>query len=103
MNPSASIDRSTRSRVRSLTRSGRLSTLDTVPSDTAACAATSFMLGEAPSRTGPPRCRCTTPPPESRRPDSRSPAVRRTGPNRTAAGSAAAGAAEERGNARLPG
>ena len=36
----------TRERVRSLTRSGRLITLDTVPSETPARAATSFMLGD---------------------------------------------------------
>jgi hypothetical protein len=39
------IARSTRSRVPALTRSGRFRTFDTVPSDTPARAATSFMLG----------------------------------------------------------
>src|SRR4051794_26346785 len=38
---------STRSRVASLTSSGELTTLDTVPSETRARAATSFMLTEA--------------------------------------------------------
>ena len=44
-NPSASIAARTLSRVRSLTWSGWLSTLDTVPSETPARAVTSFMLG----------------------------------------------------------
>src|SRR4051794_27573358 len=60
--PSLVIAISTRSRVASLTSSGELTTLDTVPSDTRARAATSFMLIEAlratwshssPSWTGP--------------------------------------------------
>src|ERR1039457_2857248 len=43
-NPSALIDSCTRSRVEAATMSGRFSTLDTVPTDTPACAATSLML-----------------------------------------------------------
>ena len=49
-NPSSAIAASTRWRVRSATTSGRLSTLETVPSETRACAATSFMLGEPATR-----------------------------------------------------
>jgi hypothetical protein len=45
-NPSSTIAAWTRVRVFSLTRCGRLSTLDTVPTDTPARAATSFMPGD---------------------------------------------------------
>ena len=45
--PSLAMAVVTRSRVCSLTRSGEFTTLDTVPSETPASAATSFMLTEA--------------------------------------------------------
>ena len=44
--PRSAIARSTRSRVAALTTAGRLSTLETVPSDTPAAAATSLTEGE---------------------------------------------------------
>ena len=43
-NPRALIEACTRSRVEAATTSGRFITLDTVPTDTPACAATSLML-----------------------------------------------------------
>ena len=52
--PSSAIEASTRLRVRSATTSGRLSTFETVPRETRACAATSFMLGEPDTQPLPP-------------------------------------------------
>jgi len=52
--PSSAIALSTRSRVAGATRSGRLSTLDTVPSDTPARAATSMTLADSLTPDSPP-------------------------------------------------
>ena len=53
--PSSSIARSTLSLVSWPTRSGRLSTLETVPRETPARWATSFTLADPATRTPPPR------------------------------------------------
>jgi hypothetical protein len=50
-NPRSAIARSTRSRVRALTTSGRFITFETVPSETPAAAATSFTDGVLPFST----------------------------------------------------